>query len=469
MMDSLPSRISELAAAMRAIAEPASAESPLERVLRAAGQLFPGSNVTVAAPGESAGGGSAQVLESELNARGRPLGRLRVERAQQAAPFEADDADLFLAFAAHAALALDRGAADSHRFLDAIVENIPHMVFVKEAERLAFALFNRAGEELLGIPRDQLIGKNDYDFFPQEDADFFQKKDRETLSNKVLVDIPEEPLETARGTRWLHTKKVPIMDESGTPRYMLGISEDITERKAAETALRQAKDDAETAMRELEAFSYSVAHDLRAPLRSIDGFSQLLLEENGERLDEEGKRQIGIVRDSAQRMGQLIDALLLLSRVARSELRRDRVDLSALARHSLSVLEHLGPERQAQVTIQEGVFASGDQRLLGLLLDNLLGNAWKFTSKRADAKLEFGIDRSSGRDVYFVRDNGAGFDMKDHDKLFGAFTRLHSQYEFEGNGIGLATVQRIVARHGGSIWAEGATNQGATFFFTLAE
>src|SRR5690606_4770977 len=195
------------------------------------------------------------------------------------------------------------------------------MVFVKDAETLSFIRFNRAGERLIGVSREQLLGKSDYDLFPADQARFFQEKDRQTLHGKVLVDIPEEPIGTPAGQRWLHTKKVPILDDSGEPRYLLGISEDITELKQAREALERSREKADELNRELEAFSYSVAHDLRSPLRSIDGFSQALLEDCCEQLDGTGRKYLGYVRESAQLMGQLIDDILTLSRVSRSELR----------------------------------------------------------------------------------------------------------------------------------------------------
>jgi light-regulated signal transduction histidine kinase (bacteriophytochrome) len=237
----------------------------------------------------------------------------------------------------------------------------------------------------------------------------------------------------------------------------------------AEEALRHAKAAAEGASKELEAFSYSVAHDLRAPLRSIDGFSQAILEDSADRLDADGRRYLKHVRESAQQMGALIDDLLNLSRVTRAELRRERVDLSELARSVLEGLRESQPERQVEEVIQDGLVAQADPRLLDVALTNLLGNAWKFTGKRAAARIEFGAGAGERPPVYFVRDNGAGFDGKYADKLFGVFQRLHAAHEFEGTGIGLVTVQRIVQRHGGRVWAEGEVNRGATFYFTLEE
>lgn len=219
--------------------------------------------------------------------------------------------------------------------------------------------------------------------------------------------------------------------------------------------------------KELEAFSYSVSHDLRAPLRSLDGFSQALQEDYAEVLDEVGQGFLQRIRASSQRMGQLIDDLLMLSQLTREEIRQEPVDLSALVQHITADLREIYPERAVDMVIQPSSIVYGDTRLLRVVLVNLLSNAWKFTARIAHARIEFGMISQNGIPVYFLRDNGAGFDMAYADKLFGAFQRLHKSNEFEGTGIGLATVQRIIHRHGGQIWAEGAVDQGATFYFSL--
>lgn len=223
--------------------------------------------------------------------------------------------------------------------------------------------------------------------------------------------------------------------------------------------------------KELETFAYSVSHDLRAPLRNINGFSQALMEDYADRLEAQGKVFLKHICNSTQRMGQLIDDLLTLSRVTRGEMRRENVDLSAMAQQIAAELQNTQAqaERQVEFSIAEGIVADGDARLLRLALENLLSNAWKFTSKRPNAEIEFGIIQLSHEDqaTYLVRDNGTGFDMSYSDKLFVPFQRLHSTSEFPGTGVGLATVQRIIQRHGGQIWAESQPDQGATFYFTL--
>jgi len=226
---------------------------------------------------------------------------------------------------------------------------------------------------------------------------------------------------------------------------------------------------------ELEAFSYSVAHDLRAPLRGVDGFSQALLEDYADKLDDEGRLHLRYVRESAQQMATLIDDLLALSRVTRGEMLRERVNLSDTAAAVIDRLRRADPDRDVAVAIARDMVAAADARLVTVALENLLGNAWKFTGKQAEATIEFGVAPGSeavpanGRMTYFVRDNGAGFDMAHAGKLFGVFQRLHSTTEFDGTGIGLATVQRVVRRHGGRVWAEGEVGRGATFYFTLGE
>ncbi len=220
--------------------------------------------------------------------------------------------------------------------------------------------------------------------------------------------------------------------------------------------------------KELEAFSYSVSHDLRAPLRSMDGFSQALLEDYTGKLDKQGKNYLHRVRSAAQRMAELIDDLLALSRVTRREMKHGTVNLSALARIVAAELQQGQPERQVELVIAEGLNVNGDETLLRLVLENLLGNAWKFTSKQPKARIEFGVAQYDGKPAYYIRDDGIGFDMAYVGKLFAPFQRLHSADEFPGTGIGLATAQRIINRHGGRVWAEGAVEKGATFYFTLA-
>lgn len=251
---------------------------------------------------------------------------------------------------------------------------------------------------------------------------------------------------------------------------------DITDRKAVEgqfhqsaRALEERSNELEAANHELESFAYSVSHDLRAPLRGIDGFSQALLEDYGEDLDERGRRYLAYVRESAQEMGRLIDDLLSLSRVNRGDLQHEEVDLTALAHRIAGRLGREEADRKVDWLIDDELIVHGDRRLLGIFLENLLGNAWKFSAGRECARIELGTHSNGDETIYYVRDNGAGFDMRYVDKLFGPFQRLHTANEFEGTGIGLATAQRIVHRHGGRIWAEGAVDRGATFSFTMLE
>ena len=307
-----------------------------------------------------------------------------------------------------------------------------------------------------------------------------------TLNVAALLP-PDQAKTTAGGVRGVHAQgwksgEVVHVRRDGTPfpaeytagplevrgkRCILVFLRDVTAHRHALEDLQRAKELAESAGRELEAFSYSVAHDLRAPLRAIDGFSHILLDEHAAQLDPEGRHFLKSVRASAQHMAHLIDDLLTLAHVTRSELRREDVDLGALAHAAAARLREREPAREVELVVAEGLHAVGDRRLLGIALDNLLANAWKFTGKRPRARVEVGVLPGAGVAVHFVRDDGAGFDMAYAAKLFGVFQRLHTPAEFEGTGIGLATVQRIVLRHGGRIWAEGAVDRGATVYFTL--
>jgi light-regulated signal transduction histidine kinase (bacteriophytochrome) len=217
----------------------------------------------------------------------------------------------------------------------------------------------------------------------------------------------------------------------------------------------------------MEAFSYSVSHDLRAPLRTADGFSRALMEDYPDRLDERGKDYLKRIRTATRRMGELIGDLLNLSMMMRKEMHHEQFDFSEVAHSIAGELKKTQPERQVEFVIQQGVLAHGDAGLLREVLENLLRNAWKFTCKQASARIEFGETRQGTERVYFVRDDGVGFDMKYAEKLFVPFQRLHSTDEFPGNGVGLALVSRIINRHGGRVWAEGEAEKGATFYFTL--
>jgi PAS domain S-box-containing protein len=363
----------------------------------------------------------------------------------------------------------DRKRADELRFqLAAIVDSSDDAIVGKTLDGVIVS-WNKGAERIFGYAAGETIGKPIAMLLPPG-----RIGEEPAIMERLKSGERVEPFETVRRRKDGHDLDVsvtisPIHDARGNVVGASKVARDISDRKRAEAALARAKEAAETASREFEAFSYSVAHDLRAPLRGIDGYSHALLEDYSDKLDAEGRRYLAKVRESAQHMAQLIENLLMLARVTQSSLRRDRVELSNLARAAASRLQASQPERRVDLVIAEGLTGSGDGRLLEVVLDNLLGNAWKFTGKQTQPRIEFGCTRESGPATFFVRDNGAGFDMAYASKLFGVFQRLHAASEFDGIGIGLATVERIIRRHGGRIWAEGAVERGATFYFTLDE
>jgi signal transduction histidine kinase len=311
--------------------------------------------------------------------------------------------------------------------------------------------------------------------------------DHQPLPDGALYDIrvPQAGGALAflrRGVAWLFaaraTARALRRANAELHEHALELQREVDARTRAEAALRNLNDELEqrvverteelaAANRELSAFSYSVSHDLRTPLRGIDGMSQVLIEDFGEVLGAEGRNHLDRIRAAAQLMARLIDDLLMLSRVTRAELHRETVDLVAVAREVVERLRERAPERTVEVVLPERSLVEGDRRLLEVALDNLLGNAWKFTGKRAQARIELGCQVEDGGTVHFVRDNGAGFDPVGVGQLFQPFHRLHRQEDFEGTGIGLATVERIISKHGGRVWAQGAVDRGATVFFTL--
>lgn len=331
--------------------------------------------------------------------------------------------------------------------------------------------YGYSGEDVVGkvTPRILKSGMQTADFY----AEFWAAIMRGELVRGEVVN------RTRDGRLiWVEETVNPFRDSSGNIAGFLAIQRDITARRRAEEEVRQLNAaleqrvaertaQLEVANRELESFAYSVSHDLRAPLRAIDGFSAALLTEHGETIDPRGRHYLERVRAGTQRMGDLITDLLDLSRVTRHALVHGTVDLSRLALGIAHDLRDRGPSREIEFVIEEGVLADGDPRLLQIVLTNLLENAWKFTAPRRAARVEFGSETEAGERRFFVRDNGVGLDMRYAGKLFGAFQRLHSAREFPGTGIGLATVQRIVNRHGGRIWVKSAVGDGATFYFTL--
>lgn len=367
-------------------------------------------------------------------------------------------------------------AVSANRFLDSVIENIPDMIFIKDAIDLRFVKLNLAGERLLGYTRQELLGKNDYDFFPKNESDHFVAKDREVLNSGGHLEIAEEPVHTAnKGIRLLRTKKVAVLDERGVPIHLLGISEDVTEQKELEKRVQSLNEDLQTRAKELEAankrlenFTTAATHDLRSPLSVIGGYVNLLQKKYSAALDETGQRYLSVIGASVKNMAKLIDDLLAFSRAGLREIRKAQVDMESLAEKVIADLLQLHPEHRRPV-IKRGPLPSAhaDEALLRQVWVNLLSNAVKYSSRTPNPQIEVTGRRDGAETVYSVRDNGAGFDMARYDELFEVFKRLHDDNEFEGTGVGLPIVQQIVTRHGGRVWAEGKVGEGAVFHFTL--
>ena len=338
---------------------------------------------------------------------------------------------------------------------------------------------NRAFCELVGYSSEELLGMRVQDFTLPEDLAASVQAAERLVSGDLRVSQAERRYVHKSGeTVWANLSSTLVYDSDGAPLYFLAEIQDIGARKVAEADLQRLHADLEqrvvertaqlqSANEELQAFNYTVSHDLRAPLRVIEGYCQILLQDLGEALNDEAAKFLGTIGDNAIRMASMLDNLLKLSRLRHGELNWERVDLSAMARDIAGQLQRSAPGRKVVWAIADEVTTCGDPGLLRELLENLLGNAWKYTGAHDSASVEFGVSGESGEPVYFVRDDGAGFDMAYATKLFGVFQRLHRPEEFEGTGVGLAIVHRVISRHGGRLWAEAAVEKGATFYFTL--
>src|SRR5262245_738434 len=419
----------------------------------------------------------------------------RFARASPVRPWDLVNLGLFATFGALISLligamhAARRRAEESRRRLAAVLTSIGDAVIATDARgRVTFT--NPVARDLTGWDPEEAAGKpleHVFRIVSEETREPVEHPVARVLRDGAVVGLANHTLLIARdgAERPIADSAAPIRDEVGNIGGVVLAFRDVADHRRWEEALRRSELEMrslnaelerrvaqrtaqlEAANEELEAFSYSVAHDLRAPLRAIEGFSRILLDKYPDRLDVPGKDYLERVGAAAKRLEQLIGDLLNLSRLTRSEMRQGTVDLSALAEAVAAELRQREPQRRVEFVIARGVVACGDARLLRFAMDNLLGNAWKYTGTREEARIEFGAAPVNGQTAYFVRDNGAGFDMAYVDKLFRPFQRLHTEREFPGTGIGLASVKRVIGRHGGRVWAEGAVDRGATFYFTL--
>ncbi|MGE5469108.1 MAG: sensor histidine kinase [Ignavibacteria bacterium] len=378
----------------------------------------------------------------------------------------------------------ERALRESQANYREVVESVKEIIFQTDADD-RWVLLNPAWQEITGIPVDAALGRPMVELFHAEDRSMMQDWQDRLRRGEVQACRFEVRFTRSDGSNgWLEVAQHVRNEEGAAYAGTAGTLFDITERWLAadrleslnaelEDRVRLRTSQLEASNRELEAFSYSVSHDLRAPLRAIEGFARIIEEDYAEKLDDTGRQYFQRVRDASRRMASLIDDLLELARITRTELRYEKLDLAHLARDVVRGLAEAEPQRRYQAEIAAEATAYGDPVLIRVVLDNLLSNAWKYTGLRDMAHIEFGVgERTTERGtetVFYVRDNGAGFDMQYADKLFRPFNRLHPNSQFAGTGIGLATVQRIVHRHGGEIWADSQVDVGSSFYFTLPE
>ncbi|WP_455220378.1 sensor histidine kinase, partial [Kaarinaea lacus] len=370
---------------------------------------------------------------------------------------------------------LERSKAEFEAIFNAISDAVGYTDLDRN-----FVLVNPAMETIFGYKKDELVGKkteiiyaNKADFLQQGRLQFDKTSDIKSASYELRYVRKD-------GSTFIgETQGAKVFDHEGNTIGFIGVIRDVTQRKQVESELLQHRDHLEELVtyrtaelsnlnRELEAFSYSVSHDLRAPLRAINGFSTLLCEEYQQQLNNEGKDYLNRIIKASVKMERLIDDLLQISRVSRADLNKENIDLSVMAEEILNTLQNEEPERHVNWKVEKGLLAKGDRTLLHVMLQNLLDNAWKYTAKTPDAEIRFHRCTVNGHsNLYCIEDNGIGFDVKYKDKIFQPFQRLHTDNEFEGTGIGLATVNRVIHRHSGEIWAESTVDGGSRFYFKL--
>lgn len=366
----------------------------------------------------------------------------------------------------------ERDLAESKNVLQSIIDNTTTLIFIKD-ENGKFLMVNKQFEKVMGLPANELIGKNDKDLFSPEAVEQYNIADNKVFRNGETVEAVETAVMQGKEATYLAIK-FPLYDERGKIYALCGMSTDITERKKAEEKILELNTALEANVfrlnninRELEAFTYSVSHDLRAPLRAINGFASLLINKTKGKADEETLRIVDVIKDNSQQMGKLIDDLLAFSRIGRYKPKLQETDMRELADMVLQQLTIEHPLQKISLEIKSVEPVTCDPSLIKQVWVNLISNALKYSSQKEVQHIEIGSRKNNNEIVYYIKDNGAGFDMRYYDKLFGIFQRLHSNNDFEGTGVGLAIVHRIVKRHSGRVWAEGTVDQGATFYFSL--
>ena len=368
---------------------------------------------------------------------------------------------------------------DSQLLLRQVIDLVPHFIFAKDS-RSRHMFVNSACAAANGMTAEQMIGLDDLQLVADRtQAELFMQNDRRVIEQGVAIDSEELLTDRTGKTRILHTVKIPFTPPGTSEKALMGVAVDITELKRAEDEIRllntglerrveERTAELQAANKELEAFAYAVSHDLRAPLRALSGFSQALREDFGSLLTGEAGKYLDQITMASRKMGELIEGILRLSRSVRGEVKREQCNLSSLAEQILADLARAEPGRRMAWTVEPGLTAWCDPRLMEIVLGNLLGNSWKYTARAAEPTIRFTAEHSNGEVTFCVADNGAGFDMNHAARLFQPFQRLHRQDEFPGIGIGLATVQRIINRHGGTIRAMGTPGKGAAFLFNVS-